>query len=581
MRNQAMDTTTTPPSIGAACHRALGLRRLALALALLLTTSACALPGRFMRGYAEAEPAETQLLEDGGAYHEAPPHLRGQVRFAFDAFGSLSTDALKQSAIPWKLLVAALALDRHERGGDPLTLTTGYATFQEHGFLRPRRIANWEGPQPELRRPLGVVAGTARRGLPSVELEIAALGCATCHSGPLYGPDGRPTGETWLGAPNASMDLSGFGRTVTRVLERQLARPDALLAALRQLYPQVTDEELSVLSEHVVPAAQEKITTQIADRGHEPTFEHGGPGLMNGVGGLLSSLGMLGHDERETQVAWMSPPNLAETTMRKSLLVDATYAPAGSDRFGTRTRDDVAREGLDSFSEMVTLFVLTTFSVEPEAARGRIEEVRELVAFLDAMRPPPFPGPVDTTLALEGEDLYRQACAGCHGTYSPAPDDMRLLDHPNRLVAHDRMGTDPARWSAATPDMLSTLASLGWEEEITAHSFGGYVAPDLSGVWASAPYLHNGSVPTLWHLLRADQRPTRFWVGGHELDYQRMGIRGELDEHGDYRYPDGYEPWSTPMLYDTSEPGRSNAGHEFPGLTDRQILALIEYLKLL
>ena len=62
--------------------------------------------------------------------------------------------------------------------------------------------------------------------------------------------------------------------------------------------------------------------------------------------------------------------------MRKSLLVDATYAPSGSDRFGTRTRDDVAREGLDSFSEMVTLFVLTTFSVEPEAARGRIGEVR-------------------------------------------------------------------------------------------------------------------------------------------------------------------------------------------------------------
>jgi mono/diheme cytochrome c family protein len=567
--------------IEAARPRARARRRPALAVALVLATSACALPGRFIRGFAEAAPAETELLETGGAYQHAPAHLRGQVRFAFDAFGSLSTDALNGSAIPWKLLVAALALDRHELLGEPLTLASGYASFQEHGFLRPARIANWDGPQPELRRPLGVVAGVARRGLPSVELEIAALGCATCHSGPLYGPDGSPTGDTWLGAPNASMDLSGFGRTVTRALERRLACPDALMAAVTQLYPHVTDDELSVLRKHVVPAALEKIRTQIAARGYEPTFEHGGPGLMNGVGGLLSSLGALGPDEGETQVAWMSPPNLAETTMRKSLLVDATYAPAGSERFGPRSREDVAREGLDSFSEMVTLFVLTTFSVEPEAARGQIEGVRDLVAFLDAMRAPPFPGVVDTTLALEGEGLYRQACAGCHGTYSPAPHDVRLLDHPNRLVAHDRMGTDPARGSAATPEMLRTLASLGWEEEITARSFGGYVAPDLTGVWASAPYLHNGSVPTLWHLLRAEERPTRFQVGGHELDYQRMGIRGELDELGSYAYPDGYEPWSTPMLYDTSEPGRSNAGHEFPGLTDQQILALIEYMKLL
>ena len=230
---------------------------------------------------------------------------------------------------------------------------------------------------------------------------------------------------------------------------------------------------------------------------------------------------------------------------------------------------------------MVTLFVLTTFSVEPEAARAQLDEVRELVAFLDALEAPPFPGPVDTALALEGEGLYLQACAGCHGTYSPAPHGVRLLDHPNRLVAHDRMGTDPARWSAATPDMLSTLASLGWEDQITPRSFGGYVAPDLTGVWASAPYLHNGSVPTLWHLLRADERPERFMVGGHALDYVRMGIHGGLDGNGVYVYPPGYEPWSRPMLYDTREAGRSNAGHAFPGLSDEQVYALIEYMKLL
>lgn len=556
-------------------------RRTTLLLALLLGMTGCALPGRFMRGYAEAEPSEMELLDDGGAYEDAPAHDRGQVRFVFDAFGSLSTDALRKSAIPWKLLVAALALDRQETDGAPLTLATGYAAFEEHGFVRPRRIANWEGPQPRLERPLGVVSGVAHRGFPSVELEIAALGCTTCHAGPVYGPDGRPTGDVWLGAPNASMDLSGFGRTVTEALERQLPRPDAVRDAVTRLFPDVTEDELSVLRKHVLPGALEELTAQIAERGHEPTFEHGGPGLMNGVAGLLSSMGMLGPEDAETQVAWMSPPDLSETTLRKSLLVDATYAPAGSDRFGPRTRADVAEEGLEAFSDMVTLFVLTTFSVEPEAARDQIEGVRDVVSYLDRMAPPPFPGPVDTALAARGEQLYRDACASCHGTYSAGARDARLLEHPNRFVAHDRMLTDSARWAAATPDMLGTLAGLGWEEQITPESFGGYVAPDLSGVWASAPYFHNGSVPTLWHVLSAEERPDRFMVGGHGLDYELMGIRGVVDGRGDYVYPEEYRPWSRPTLYDTSQPGRSNAGHEFPGLSDGQKRALLEYLKVL
>jgi hypothetical protein len=70
-------------------------------------------------------------------------------------------------------------------------------------------------------------------------------------------------------------------------------------------------------------------------------------------------------------------------------------------------------------------------------------------------------------------------------------------------------------------------------------------------------------------------------VGGHGLDYELMGIQGEVDDRGDYVYPDGYRPWSRPTLYDTSQPGRSNAGHEFPGLSDGQKRALLEYLKVL
>ena len=114
--------------------------------------------------------------------------------------------------------------------------------------------------------------------------------------------------------------------------------------------PPVSEGERQALPPRVdlTRAETDVIEAQLAAQGHAPSFEHGGPGLMNGVGGLRHNLGLLGPDARATEVAWMSPPALTATTMRKSLLVDATYAPIGSDRFGPRTRADIEAEGLDA-----------------------------------------------------------------------------------------------------------------------------------------------------------------------------------------------------------------------------------------
>ena len=109
------------------------------------------------------------------------------------------------------------------------------------------------------------------------------------------------------------------------------------------------------------------------------------------------------------------------------------------------------------------------------------------------------------------------------------------------------------------------------------------MAPILSSLWATAPYLHNGSVPTLRQLMNPAERPARFMVGGHKLDLVDVGIAGRLAEDGVWRYPEGYQPWSDPEVYDTSLPGLSNRGHEreFGPLSEEEKRALIEYLKVL
>jgi mono/diheme cytochrome c family protein len=104
-----------------------------------------------------------------------------------------------------------------------------------------------------------------------------------------------------------------------------------------------------------------------------------------------------------------------------------------------------------------------------------------------------------------------------------------------------------------------------------------YKARPLNGIWAVAPFLHNGSVPNLYLLLSPQsERPDKFWAGSKEFDPVKVG----------------YDPSeiSGATVFETSKPGNSNAGHEFkdgprgkgvigPLLSPAERMAIIEYLK--
>src|SRR5262249_53022943 len=120
----------------------------------------------------------------------------------------------------------------------------------------------------------------------------------------------------------------------------------------------------------------------------------------------------------------------------------------------------------------------------------------------------------------------------------------------------------------------------GW---YTVTRTAGYQAPPLDGVWATAPYFHNSSVPTIHHVLNSKARPkvfTRSFRSEREdYDTERLGWKiAGLDGPPDRKLP-GFE---RRKIYDTSLPGQSNAGHTFgDDLTDDQRRAVVEYLKTL
>jgi hypothetical protein len=210
---------------------------------------------------------------------------------------------------------------------------------------------------------------------------------------------------------------------------------------------------------------------------------------------------------------------------------------------------------------------------------------RDIQAFLFSLRPPKYPFPIDAQLAATGRRVFEQTCSRCHGTYG---DNGA---YPNRIIKLDEIGTDPRRFLGVT-EAYGRYYNTSWfgreqsgwlSDGLPVMPTNGYQAPPLDGIWASAPYLHNGSVPTVYNLLKSETRPALFTrsfrTGRDDYDPVKLGWKVTLlDKPASASAP----PIEQRKVYDTSRPGRSNSGHVFgDDLTEDQRLAVIEYLKTL
>ncbi|MBV8077113.1 MAG: c-type cytochrome [Planctomycetaceae bacterium] len=208
----------------------------------------------------------------------------------------------------------------------------------------------------------------------------------------------------------------------------------------------------------------------------------------------------------------------------------------------------------------------------------------DIRAYLLSLEPPRYPYPIDGELAARGKTIFDRTCARCHGTYGP---DGR---YPNKVVPLDEIGTDRA-FAEGFPDDTWAYYLKSWfarehgpgGEPYHLYNGGGYQAPPLDGLWATAPYLHNGSVPTAHGVLKSGSRPKVFTRSfrGEEEDYDRRKLGWKVTVLGGPPAPD-LPAIERRKVYDTSQPGRGNGGHTFGDrLTDDQRMAVIEYLKTL
>jgi cytochrome c553 len=235
--------------------------------------------------------------------------------------------------------------------------------------------------------------------------------------------------------------------------------------------------------------------------------------------------------------------------------------------------------------------------------------------WMDTLEPPVFPFGIDQALADQGEEIYGQYCAACHGVngrdfsgdqvgfVTPieqvATDRYRLDNYTAELalnMATTYAGADRQRRAhpcpgGATyvppgrPDHAPTtgadnrMKDVDVEENTYRYKHyrktHGYANSPLDGIWLRAPYLHNVSVPTLRDLLNpVAQRPVTFYRGNDVYEPVDMGFVSTVAQSDDgNRY----------FLFDTRVPGNGNQGHEGriygTELTPADKNALLEYLK--
>jgi len=224
-----------------------------------------------------------------------------------------------------------------------------------------------------------------------------------------------------------------------------------------------------------------------------------------------------------------------------------------------------AGDSHDTYSVIIDS-ALGVLGAKPKSNAEFLEEVKWLQTYLSNKPPPKFPYPIDQARASSGKAVFDRECARCHASeLTGTRMELRGID------------TDPERlWTWKKEHAIAAnnkVKEFGIERKgLLEEELIGYNAVYLDGLWLRAPYLHNGSVPTLRDMLKPPaERPVVFWRGYDLYDPVNVGFvaAGERAEESGSKY-------------DVAERSNGNGGHLFgTTLPETDKDALIEYLKTL
>ena len=426
-------------------------------------------------------------------------------------YGSVGVEAA--SGLPYRIWAVLPAVFPDLVGGPG-----GYAEF---GFL-------FEDGQPA---PIGLPVETV--GFPRV-----GINCGLCHIGSVRASATAPR-QLLIGAPNATLDAQRYFRFLFACASDPRFTPDALIPAMERMGPLGPVERL-LMRNLIIPQTRSALLEQKRELWWMDAVPDWGPGRVDPFNPAKVQL---------VHMAW------------DGSIGAARMVPLWAWR--QRTWFGLHRDGLNT--SLTEIFLNSGIGNGASASSIERDGLARLQRWVLDLRPPPYPFPVDTALAARGEPVWHAHCSECHA-FGGARTGQPI---PQAMVGTDRHRLDS--WTEPARDGFNGLDGYAWRYTHFRKT-DGYVAQALDGVWARAPYLHNGAVPTLADLLTEPaQRPRRFRVGIDIYDQARVGFAS-----------DGPEAEREGRVFDTALPGNANTGHRFgTDLTAEQKRALLEYMKTL
>lgn len=395
---------------------------------------------------------------------------------------------------------------------------------------------------------LGFVYDTPARDLPigtSVRgglLPRVGLNCATCHVG-TYRDAAGTRSTIVLGMPAHQMDLQSYARFLSAIAKDSRFNADALIAAMQKRAGFGFVDGL-VYRWFAIPRTKEGILERDSQIAWFDARPPQGPGRVDTFNPYKAMFPEATHFAADHSVGTADLPSLWNQRMREGL-----WLHWDGNNNSVDERNKSAAIGAGATPDSLDLDALD-----------------RVAAWILDLKPPPFPpARINAALAAAGTPVYRQHCASCHDVGQP---------RVGQVIDLAEVGTDPERLRSFTPELATQMNTIGTGTPWRFSHFrktNGYAGMPLDGIWLRAPYLHNGSVPTLRALLLLDERPVRFYRAYDVYDWRGVGFVST-----------GPEAEKQGVEFDTALRGNGNGGHTFGReLSVQDRAALLEYLKTL
>jgi hypothetical protein len=381
-------------------------------------------------------------------------------------------------------------------------------------------------------------------------LDRVALNCGACHVGQIRDAAGADA-RVLIGMPANTVDIGAFQRFLFQCAADERFTPERILAAIDE-----ADISLGPLDRlrlrYVEIYRVRELLLRLRQRfGFIEEHPQTGPGRVDTISSTKALLDLDLGDRYERPVG----------------TVDFAAVWLQDKKAGMNLYWDGSN---DSMEERHFLGAVHTGAV----GTADLESIERTKLALGDEEPPGYPYGFQTGIGQTGAVLYSRYCAECHGRDGR---EFRVGGDVGVVTPLGEIGTDPDRVRVYTDEVAEGQRWLSPASNIRLQRFkktDGYANLPLDGIWLRAPYLHNGSVPTLRDLLEpSERRPPVFYRGDDVYDPENVGFVSDVPERAGRRL----------FAFYTGLPGNSNRGHEGRRYgtelspTDKD--ALVEFLK--